>query len=241
MDVRFDAFAIGDCALWAQVWLQLRDIVKTLCCQVLCERACQLHVLNPHPVRCKTFLTCLCSSSAQFLTDFTHVPVMCTVYCQVVMVSVTKMPIWLYLNELVWLDVSSGWWMYPARLNTAHGGQLGSGVVSPAGLTMRFTIIWYVCFLSSRELTSRNRAGTASREEAQPDWRLGRNNYHPYRRMLFPSQSPLQWAPRLSPPMARMPPMAHFTWSTPCWPSCKFIIISSNFCSCFMTYLTTHV
>lgn len=94
---------------------------------------------------------------------------------------------------------------------------------------------WRFVFVTpnSNDLTTRNRAGTRSREPAQPACPLGKSSFPPFQRMLPPLRNLHQRALQASQPMAHTHPMARSTWSTLCWLSCKCwskVIVS--FCIC---------
>lgn len=81
---------------------------------------------------------------------------------------------------------------------------------------------------NSRDLTTRNRVDTESRDPVQPGCPLTKSSFHPFLRMQPPLPSPRHWALQPSPPMAHMPPMALSTWSTLCWLSCKSLSSMRN-------------
>ena len=75
---------------------------------------------------------------------------------------------------------------------------------------------------NSRDPTTRNKAGTGSREPAQPGCPWAKSSFHPFQRMPPQLPSLLHRALQHSPPMEHMPPMALFIWSTLSWLSCKY-------------------
>lgn len=126
--------------------------------------------IEPAPYSVQTFLTCLCLWSAEFATDSTHVPVTCAVYCHGVCHRDA------HVTKLEWADLA-GRFLQTGKVTRGigHGSQRvwlwfwGLSVCCLVYHDLHQQLISVLGFFSSRELTLRNRAGMASREEAQPD------------------------------------------------------------------------
>ena len=87
-----------------------------------------------------------------------------------------------------------------------------------------------------RDLIARSRVVKASREPAPPGRPLERSSCPPSPRMRSPSPSQPPLPPQCRQPTAHTPPTAPSTWSTRCWPSCKYSHSPTNQNGC-----TTHI